>query len=83
MIYLLDLNKFSDDETDLDICNTNIINIEENEEKDNMTIIIMMKILKFKIMKVMRAKRVMIGAKNKMTMMRVNLEIKRMMNNGI
>ena len=44
--------------------------------------IIMMKIFKFEIMKVMRAKRVMMGAKNKMKMMRVNLEIKRMMNKG-
>ena len=34
MIYLLGLNKFSENETDLDICNTNIINIEENEEED-------------------------------------------------
>ena len=40
--YILDLpsgsemsdldDEFSEDETDLDICNTNIINIEENEE---------------------------------------------------
>ena len=41
-----------------------------------------MKIFKFEIMKVMRAKRLMMGAKNKMKMMRVNLEIKRMMNKG-
>ena len=34
MIYLLGRNKFSEDETDLDICKTNIINIEENEEED-------------------------------------------------
>ena len=51
-------------------------------KKKILTIIIMMKILKFEIMKVMRAKRVIIRAKNKMTMMRVNLEIERMMNKG-
>ena len=34
-------------------------------------------------MKVMRAKRVMMGANNKMTIMRVNLEIKRMINKGL
>ena len=44
-------------------------------KKKILTIIMIMKILKFEIMKVVRAKRAMMGARNKMEMMRVNLEI--------
>ena len=51
-------------------------------KKKILVIKIMMEILKFEIMKVMRAKSAMMGVKNKLRMMRMNLEIKRMMNKG-
>ena len=71
-------DEFSEDEIDLDICNINVINIEENEEEDignNND-----EDLEFRNNESNEGQEGDDGAKNKMTMMRVNLEKKSMMN---
>ena len=74
-------DEFSEDEIDLDICNTSVINIEENEEED-IDNNINDEDLEVQNNESNEGQEGDDGAKNKMTMMKANLEIKRMMNKG-
>ena len=74
-------DEFSEDEIDLDICNTSVINIEENEEED-IDNNINDEDLEVQNNESSEGQEGDDGAKNKMTMMKANLEIKRMMNKG-
>ena len=72
-------DELSEDEIDLDSCNAKVLNIEENEEED----IVNNdndKDLEVQNNESIEAKRVMMGEKNKMTILKVKLEINRMMN---
>ena len=75
-------DEFSEDEIDLDIFNTNVINIEENDEEDIDNNNNNDEDLEVGNNESNEGGRVMMRAKNKMKMMRVNLEIKRIMNKG-
>ena len=74
-------DQFSKDEIDLDICNKNAINIEENKE-ENIENNNNDEDIEVQNNQSNESQMVMMGAKNKMIMRRINLEIKGMMNKG-